>query len=138
MVAVRQREQELGPDGMRELRPLPAPGVGLEAVPVDDRLVLVRVDRADRVDDRAARSHALGGNAQQIPLQLGKWLAPPAQVGPRGEHAQPRAWGVDEHAVELTEAFRKRERVRVDDAYVGRSQALAIRLQLARAAGVLL
>ena len=67
---------------------------------VDDRLGLVRVDRADRVDDRAARPHALRGGAEELELQLGQRLGAPAEVGPGGEHAEPRARRVDERAVE--------------------------------------
>ena len=45
---------------MRILRPLVAERHDLEAARLDDRLVLVGVHRADRVDDRPARLHALG------------------------------------------------------------------------------
>ena len=41
---------------------------------VDDRLVLVGVQRADRVDDRAARLRARGRRLQQLELQLGQRL----------------------------------------------------------------
>ena len=51
---VRQREQELRAPRVAELRPLVAERLDREAGRVDDRLVLVGVQRADRVDDRAA------------------------------------------------------------------------------------
>ena len=71
---------------------------------VDDRLVLVGVQRADRVDDRPARPHALGGRAQQRELELRQRLRAPAQVGPAGEHAEAGAGRVDERAVEARRA----------------------------------
>ena len=78
--------------------------VGLEAARLDDGLVLVGVDRADRVDDRPAGPDALGRGAQQRELQLGQRLRAPAQVGPAREHAEPRARRVDERAVEAGRA----------------------------------
>ena len=60
-----------------------------EAGRVDDRLVLVRVDRADRVDDRAARPHALGGRAQQRELELRQRLAR-ASAGRAARASTPR------------------------------------------------
>src|SRR5947209_9812640 len=41
----------------------------LEPGRVDDRLVLVRVQRADRVDDRPAGVRPLGGGLQQLELE---------------------------------------------------------------------
>ena len=105
-----------------ELRPL-LDRLDLEAGRVDDGLGLVRVDRADRVDDRAARPHALGGRPQQLELELGQRLRAPAQVGPRSEDAEPRARRVDERAVEAGQLGRQRASVRVDDADVRRRRA---------------
>ena len=77
---MRQRQQELRPARMAERRPLVAERQHLEPRGVDDRLVLVRVHRADRVDDRAAGPHALGRRAQQLELQL-RAAAAPATAG---------------------------------------------------------
>ena len=85
---------------MRVLRPLVAERLDLEPGGVDDGLVLVGVQRADRVDDRAARLRALGRGAQQLELQLGQRARAPAQVGTPREHAEPRARRVDERTVE--------------------------------------
>jgi hypothetical protein len=60
---VRRRQQELRTLRVRELRPLRAEVVGVEAGRVDDRLVLVGVERADGVDDRAAAARSLGGGS---------------------------------------------------------------------------
>ena len=52
--------------------------------------------------------HALGRRAQQLELELGQRLRAPAQVGPRGEHAEPGARRVDERAVEARQLRRQR------------------------------
>ena len=62
-------------------------GSTLEPRGVDDRLVLVGVQRADRVDDRAARLRALGRGAQQLELQLGQRAAR-ASAGRDGARAR--------------------------------------------------
>src|SRR5437764_7959968 len=79
-VDMRQREQELRTSGMRELRPFLAERHDFEPAGVDDRLVLVGVDRAYGVDDGPARLHALGGSAEQRELELRQRRRPPAQV----------------------------------------------------------
>ena len=57
---------------MRELGEELAEGLGLETGGRDDVLVLLAVDRADRVGDRAARADAGGGGAKKRQLQLGQ------------------------------------------------------------------
>ena len=57
------------------MRPLGAEVLDREAGRVDDRLVLVGVQRADRVDDRAAGLHALRRGPQQRELELRQRLA---------------------------------------------------------------
>ncbi len=64
------------------LRPLLSQGLDLEPALLDDLLVLGRGDRADRVRDGAAGPYALGRDAQQVELELGQRLGPPAEVGP--------------------------------------------------------
>ncbi len=62
-----------------ELRPLVGEArVDLEPGRVDDGLRLVGVDRAHRVDDRPAGSHALGRCAEELELELRKRLGAPA------------------------------------------------------------
>ena len=79
---VRQRLQELGPR-VTELRPLVGKrGIDLEARRVDDRLGLVRVDRADRVDDGPSRPDTLSRGAEELELELGERLGAPAEVRP--------------------------------------------------------
>ncbi len=75
-----EREQKLRPARMAEGRPLVGERQDLEAARVDDLLVLGCVDRADRVDDRAARPEALGRGADERELQLGERARAPAQV----------------------------------------------------------
>ena len=77
---------------MPELRPLVAEGrVDLEPGGVDDGLGLVRVDRADRVDDSPARPNARGGRQEQLQLQLGKGFSAPAQVGASIQDSEARS-----------------------------------------------
>ena len=78
-----------GPLRVRELRPLLAERLRLEPDGVDDRLVLVGVQRADRVDDRAARPRALGGGAQELELEL-RAAAARASAGRAGGARTPR------------------------------------------------
>ena len=88
-------------------------GLDLEAGGVDDRLVLVGVDRADRVDDRAAR--AARARPRRAAARAG---APAAAVarqrrsGRAGEHAEARARRVDERAVEARQLGGARARRR--------------------------
>ena len=107
--------------------------VDLEPGRVDDGLRLVGVDRADRVDDRPARPHALGRGAQQLELELGQRLGAPAQVRPPVQDAEPRARCVDERAVEADQLGRKRAAVGDDDAHVRRAEPPHGLLELARA-----
>src|SRR6266540_1415224 len=80
-VDVRQGEEELGAAGMAELGPRLAEGrVRLETRRVHEILVLGRIDRADRVKERAAGLHALCRRMQESELQLGERLGAPAQV----------------------------------------------------------
>src|SRR5471032_1678168 len=102
VVAVGSREQKLGPLGVRVLRPFLTERVDLEARGVDDGLILVGVQRADRVDDRPARLHPLRRRAQELELELGQRARAPAQVGPPRQHAKARAGRVNECAVEAT------------------------------------
>ena len=101
---------------MRELGPLLAERLRFEPEGVDDRFVLVCVERADGVEDRAARARALGGGAQQPELQLGQRLRAPAQVGPAVEHAEAGARRVDERAIEARRV--ELAHVGIDDAHV--------------------
>ena len=107
-----------------------------EAGGVDDRLGLVGIDRADRVDDRAASADSLGGSAEQLELKLRKWLGPPAQVRAPIENAKPGARRIDERSVEAVQLERKRTPVGDDDMHVRRTQALGGFLELSRAAFV--
>src|SRR5437764_6342015 len=79
VVHVRQREQELRPPRMPELRPLVAERHGLQPGCVDDVLVLFGVDRAHGVEDRSARLDAVGGDAQELLLELRERARAPAQ-----------------------------------------------------------
>ena len=117
---------------MAELRPL-LDRLDREPGGVDHRLGLVGVDRADGVDDRAAGPHALGGGAQQLELELGQRLRAPAQVGPRREHAEPRARRVDERAVEAGQLGRQRAPVGAGRPDVRRAEPAHVLLELARA-----
>ena len=135
-VHVRQREQELGPARMPELRPFVAERQDAQAARLDDRLVLVRVHGTDGVDDRAARADALRGRAQQRELELRQRARAPAQVGPLREHAGPRARRVDERPVEAGELGRQLGAVRLDDRHVVAAERVQVLAQLARAVRV--
>src|SRR5579862_9463312 len=100
VVAVRHRQEELRTCRVRVLRPLVAERLDGEPRRVDDGTVLVRVERADGVDDRSARNHTLRRGPEQLELKLGQRLRAPAQIGPAGEHAETGARRVDERAVE--------------------------------------
>ena len=78
--------------------------IGREAGGLDDRLVLVRVQRANGEERPSRRLHALCGRAKQRELELGQRLRAPAQVGAAGEDAEARARRVDEGAVEARRA----------------------------------
>src|SRR5215510_11744487 len=99
-MAVRQRLEELRAPAMPEDRPLATEVFGLETRGVDDRLALVRVDRADGIDDDAVAPHPLRGDTKEPRLELRERMGAPAQIGPLGEDAEPRAQRVDEHLVE--------------------------------------
>src|SRR5205823_6528640 len=117
-VPVGPREQELGPRRVLVLRPLAAERLDLEAGRIDDGLVLVRVEGAHGVDDRAAGLRPLRRRADQLQLQLGERLGAPAQIGSAGQHAEARARRVDERAVEAL--LGELAHVGVDDAHVRR------------------
>ena len=110
----------------------------LEPGGVDHRLALVGVQRADGVDDRAARLHALGRGAEERELQVGQRLRAPAEIGSAVEDAEAGARRVHERAVEALKLVRELEGVGVDDADVGRTESLDVPLELACAALVLL
>ena len=114
-VAVGAREQELRPRRVRVLRPLGAERLDGQAERVDDRLVLVGVQRADGVDDRPAGLRPLGGRPQQLELQLGQRLRAPAEVGTAREHAEARARRVDERAVEAASSSSRTSAVTTRD-----------------------
>src|SRR5712692_6190554 len=77
-VDMRQREQELRTIRMDELRPFVPERQDAEAARLDHRLVLVRVDRADGVDDRPSGTDALSRRAEERELQLRQRLRAPA------------------------------------------------------------
>src|SRR5262249_50270780 len=133
-VHVRQREEELGPLGVAELRPLGSELLRLEARRVDDGLVLVGVDRANLGDDDAARPDALRRGSQERELELRKRSCAPAQVGAAGEDTETRAGRVDERAVEARELRREGERVGLYDPHFVRTEPADVLLELARAA----
>ena len=85
---VRSRQQEVRPLRMREPRPLFAERLWLEPRRLDHGLVLVGVERADGINDRPARSDALGRGAHQVELEFGQRLGAPAQVRPSGENPE--------------------------------------------------
>src|SRR5882724_8365941 len=60
------REQELGAPRMSELRPLLPERLDRKPGGVDDRLVLLGVQRADGIDDRPARLGALRRHPQEL------------------------------------------------------------------------
>ncbi len=134
---MRQRLEELGSPRMSEPRPLVRErGVDLEPRRVDDRLGLLGVDRAHRVDDRPSLAHALRCSAEQLELELGERLGSPAQVGSLVEHSEARARSIDERAVEVAELGRKvsgRQRRRPErwfyraDVWPPRARVLALR-----------
>ena len=76
-VDMRQREQELRTIRVDELRPFVAERHDVEAARLDHRLVLVRVDRADGVDDRPSGADALSSRAKKRELQLRQRLRVP-------------------------------------------------------------
>ena len=80
--------EELGPLGVAELRPFVGERrVRLQPGRLDDGLGLVAVDRAHRVDDRAAGPDAPGGAEQE--LQLGREAGASASVGRDGPRGRP-------------------------------------------------
>ncbi len=131
---LRKRLQKLRPASMPELGPLVGEArIHLEPGGVDDCLRLVRVDRADRVHDRAPRSHALRRCLQQLELELGERLGAPAKVGATIEDAEPGTRSIDERAVESRQLGGKRAAVRDDDTDVRRAEAARRLVQLTRA-----
>jgi len=135
---VRQREQELRPRRVTERRPLGAEILGLEAGRVHDGLALVRIQRADRVDDRAPRLHPLGRRAQQGELQVWERLRAPAEIRAPVEDAEAGAGRVHERTVETLKSVGQLERVRVHDTDVCSTEPLDVAGKLARASLVLL
>ena len=85
---------------MPELRPLVAEWLDAQAGRVDDALRLFGIDRADGVEDRAARLDACGRDPQQLLLQVRKRLSAPAQVWTRGEDTESGARRVDQYPLE--------------------------------------
>src|SRR5258706_7941248 len=116
---VREREKELRPRGVRELRPLVAERQDAQAARVYDRLAFVRVERADGVQDRAAGLYALGRRAEQGQLELGQRSRAPTEIRPLREDAQAGARWVHEGAVEAVKLGRERGAIRLDDSDVG-------------------
>src|SRR4051812_6128053 len=95
-VDVWERQEELRPPLVPKLRPLvPQRRVDREAGRLDHGFVLVHVQRADAVDDRAAVLDALCRGPQERELELRQWLRTPAKVRPGGEDAEPGARRVD-------------------------------------------
>src|SRR5919106_4276773 len=137
-VDMREREKALGAPRMAKVRPAGAEIVERKPERGGDVLVLGRVNRADGVGDRAARSDALDGRAQEAELELRERLRPPTQVWPRVEHAQAGAGRVHERPVELTELWTKVERVGAQNGEPRRPEALRVLLQLACPPGVFL
>ena len=124
-----------GPLRVGELRPLLAERLGLEARGVDDGFVLVGVQRADRVDDRAAGARPLGGGAgaARAAARGAASRASAGRGGGRGRRApstaRRRARGRSPHSSSSrTSALTTRTFVR--------AEAADVRLELARAAGV--
>src|SRR5207237_1907376 len=114
VMAMRQREQELGPAEVAELRPLVSQRLDDEPGGIHDGLVFGRVDRADRVDDRSAWPDSFCGGTQERKLEVGKRLGAPAQVGSRRKHTEAGAGSVDEGAVEAGQIGGQVERVCAD------------------------
>src|SRR5215467_789097 len=133
-MAVGTCQQELGSLRVSEGRPLVAERLRIEAARIDDRLVLVGVECADRVDDRPAFADALGCNPKEVALELREWPRAPAQVGAAREDAEARAGRVDEDSVEGAELGGKLERVRLHNGHARRAEAADVLLQLPRAA----
>src|SRR5437763_6203166 len=131
-VPVRQGEQELGPPWVREIRPLLAERLSLEPQRVDDRLVLLGIDRAGGIDDRAPAPHPFRRRSEQRELELRQRLGAPAKIGPRGEDAEARAGRIDERAVEAVQLGRKLERVGAEDVDVAGAEPRAVLLELPR------
>ena len=77
--------------------------IDLEPGSVDDLLRLVGVDRADRVDDRAARADPLGCGTQELELELRQRLCAPAQVGATVQDTEAGAGCIHERVVEAGE-----------------------------------
>src|SRR5262249_46556281 len=108
---------------MPELRPFLGQGaVDREPGRIDDGLGLISVDRADGVDDRAARPHSLGSSTEQPELQDRQRLGAPAEIGPAVQDTEARAGGVDERTVEAVELRGQLTAVRDDDADVARAE----------------
>src|SRR5205823_12286176 len=87
-ISIREGEQDLGTARMDALRPFLSERNNAQPAGLDHRLVLVRVHRADGVEDRPARPDALGRRTEELELELGQRPRAPAQVRPRGEHAE--------------------------------------------------
>src|SRR3954447_3035862 len=133
---MRQREEELRSARVGEPGPLLAERYDLEPACVDDRLVLLGVDRADGVDERPTRLQALGGGAEQRELQLRQRGRTPPKVGSLPEYTEPRARRIHEGTVEAGELGRKLGAVGLDDGDVCRLKRREIGTQLACAVGV--
>ena len=123
-----------GRRGVAELWPLfRERRIDLEPGGVDDRFGLVRVDRADGVDDRPAGTHALRSCSKELELQVGERFGSPAKIGPAVEDAEPRARRVDQRSVEPGQSRRKLPSVGDDDADARCPEAAHRLLELARA-----
>ena len=108
----------------------PSSGDRFEPGGINDRLVLVGVHRAHRIDDRPAGPRAGGGRLEQLELELRQRPRAPAEVGAPGQDAEARTRSVDERSVEP--ALVELASVGRDDANV-RADVLRHRL---RAAGM--
>ena len=98
---MRQRQEELGPrSGAHSCGHSAPSGSASSPEASTTAFVLVGVHRADRVDDRPARLHALRSRPQELELKLGQRARAPAEVGSPCEDAEPRARRIDERAVE--------------------------------------
>src|SRR5258707_765963 len=118
---MRQGEQKLWQAGMRVLGPLVPQWQHLETARLDDCLVFLGVDRADRVDDRPTRTHPLGGRAQERQLEFGERGRAPAQIGSLSEDPETGAGRIDESTIEALEIERELRSVGFDHGYVRRT-----------------
>ncbi len=71
-----------------------------------------------------------GGRAEELELKLGKRRRAPAQVGPRSQDAQARAWRVDQGPVEAAQIGWQLTAVGVDDAHVRCAEPPDVLLEL--------